>query len=60
MKNMEEFNKEEFLEKLQENKYKDLVDPNRTFNVNKLINYFSYNIIAGYNYILSKVNKIFS
>ena len=40
-----------------ENKYKALFDPNRTFNVNKLINYFSYNIINGYNYILSKVNK---
>ena len=40
-----------------ENKYSEIFDPNRVFNVNKLINYFSYNIINGYNYILSKVNK---
>ena len=39
------------------NKYEELFDPNRIFNVNKLVNYFSYNLITGYHYILSKVNK---
>ena len=40
-----------------ENKYINLFDPNRVFNVNKLTSYLSYNLINGYHYVLSKVNK---
>ena len=40
-----------------DNKYKSLFDPNRLFNVNKLKNYFSYNIANGLTYILSKIDK---
>jgi len=41
----------------QDNKYIDLFDPNRLFNINKLSNYLSYNFMNGYHYVLSKVNK---
>lgn len=40
-----------------ENKYSTLFDPNREFNVNKLTSYLSYNLLNGYHYILSKINK---
>ena len=39
------------------NKYKDLFDPNRLFNMNKIKNYFSFNFKTGINYVMSKVNK---
>ncbi|MDD6878657.1 MAG: FAD-dependent oxidoreductase [bacterium] len=40
-----------------ENIYKDLFDPNRDFNINKLGNYCKYNLINGYNFISSSINK---
>ena len=39
------------------NKYIDLFDPNRLFNVNKIKNYFSFNFKTGINYVMSKINK---
>lgn len=41
----------------QKNKYAELFDPNRVFNINKLSNYISYNFNNGVNFVLSKVNK---
>ena len=39
------------------NKYKDLFNPNRLFNINKIKNYFSFNFKTGMNYVMSKINK---
>ena len=42
------------------NKYAALFDPNRLFNINKLINYFNFNMRNGYNFLSSKINNNYS
>ena len=39
------------------NKYEELFNPNRTFNINKLKNYVSYNFSNSFSFIKSKLNK---
>ena len=39
------------------NEYEKLFDPNRLFNVNKIKNYLSYNVMNGMSFISSKINK---
>lgn len=40
-----------------ENKYSNLFDPNRDFNINKLENICKYNLENGFNFINSKLSK---
>ncbi len=39
------------------NKYQELFNPNRNFNINKINNYIAYNSISAYSFIKSKINK---
>ena len=42
------------------NKYSDIFNPNRVFNINKIKNFLSFNINNGLSYIKSKINSNYS